>query len=141
MEKHKTWRPDWSVKREVVEIISDDESYETLGGVEISEEEEGFFRLYETPLFTENLQWGDLIHAERSGEGVLWFLQFVERPDYDHRTNFLSRELAGTGNNSFVEKNQDHLKKLMDAGGFWQLDMGGMLTTIVPNGFHWELSE
>ena len=23
----------------------------------------------------------------------------------------------------------------MDAGGFWQLDMGGMLTTIVPHGF------
>ena len=24
----------------------------------------------------------------------------------------------------------------MDAGGFWQLDMGGMLTTIIPPGFN-----
>jgi hypothetical protein len=136
VEKHKPWRPDWSLKREVVRIESDEESYETFDEIEVFEEENGFFRLYETPLISENLRWGDLIHAERGGEGVLCFLSFVERPDYDHRTSILSSKLAGTGKNSFVEKNQNYLKELMDAGGFWQLDMGGMLTTIIPPGFN-----
>ena len=136
VKKHKPWRPDWSLEREVVRIESDDESYETFDEIEVFEEENGFFRLYETPLISENLRWGDLIHAERGGEGVLCFLSFVERPDYDHRTSILSSKLAGTGKNSFVEKNQNYLKELMDAGGFWQLDMGGMLTTITPPGFN-----
>ena len=136
VKKHKPWRPDWSLEREVVRIESDDENYETFDEIEVFEEENGFFRLYETPLFSENLRWGDLIHAERGGEGVLWFLSFVERPDYDHRTSILSSKLAGTGKNSFVEKNQNYLKELMDAGGFWHLDMGGMLTTIIPPGFN-----
>ena len=135
-EKHKPWRPDWSLEREVVTIESDEEGYETFDEIEVFEEKNGFFRLYETPLFSENLRWGDLIHAERGGEGVLWFLSFVERPDYDHRTSILSSKLAGTGENSFVEKNQKYLKELMDAGGFWQLDMGGVLTTITPPGFN-----
>ena len=130
VKKHKPWRPDWSLEREVVRIESDDESYETFDEIEVVEEENGFFRLYEYP-FAENLQWGDLIQAERSEEGVLSFLQFVERPDYDHSLSILS----GTAENSFVEKNQNYLKAIMDAGGFWQLDMGGMLTTIVPHGF------
>lgn len=136
VKKHKPWRPDWSLEREVVTIESDEESYETFDEIEVVEEKDGFFRLYETPLFSENLRWGDLIHAERGGEGVLWFLSFVERPDYDHRTSILSSKLAGTGKNSFVEKNQNYLKELMDAGGFWHLDMGGMLTTIIPPGFN-----
>ena len=136
VKKHKPWRPDWSLEREVVRIESDDESYETFDEIEVFEEENRFFRLYETPLISENLRWGDLIHAERGGEGVLCFLSFVERPDYDHRTSILSSKLAGTGKNSFVEKNQNYLKELMDAGGFWQLDMGGMLTTITPPGFN-----
>ena len=128
---NKNWKPDWSLEREVVRIESDDENYETFDEIEVFEEENGFFRLYETPLFSENLRWGDLIHAERGGEGVLWFLSFVERPDYEHSLSILS----GTGENSFVEKNQNYLNAIMDAGGFWQLDMGGMLTTIVPHGF------
>ena len=135
VKKHKPWRPDWSLEREVVRIESDDESYETFDEIEVVEEENGFFRLYEYP-FAENLQWGDLIQAERSEEGVLCFLSFVERPDYEHRTSILSSKVAGTGENSFVEKNQKYLKELMDAGGFWQLDMGGVLTTITPPGFN-----
>ena len=132
---NKNWKPDWSLEREVVRIESDDENYETFDEIEVFEEENGFFRLYETPVFSENLQWGDLIQAERSEEGVLCFLSFVERPDYDHKTSILSSKVTGTGENSFVEKNQKYLKELMDAGGFWQLDMGGMLTTITPPGF------
>ena len=141
VKKPKYWRPDWSLKREVVGIESDEEGYETFDDVEVFEEGNSFFRLYETPIFTENLRWGDLIHAERSGDGILRFLDFVERPDYEHRTTLLSSQISGTGKNSFVEKNQNYLKELMDAGGFWQLDMGGMLTTIVPSGFNWELNE
>ena len=135
VKKHKPWRPDWSLEREVVRIESDDKSYETFDEIEVVEEENGFFRLYEDP-FAENLQWGDLIQAERSEEGALCFLSFVERPDYDHKTSILSSKVAGTGENSFVEKNQKYLKELMDAGGFWQLDMGGVLTTITPPGFN-----
>ena len=130
VKKHKPWRPDWSLEREVVRIESDDKSYETFDEIEVVEEENGFFRLYEDP-FAENLQWGDLIQAERSEEGVLCFLSFVERPDYEHSLSILS----GTGENSFVEKNQNYLNAIMDAGGFWQLDMGGLLTTTVPRGF------
>ena len=76
VKKHKPWRPDWSLEREVVRIESDDESYETFDEIEVFEEENGFFRLYETPLISENLRWGDLIHAERGGEGCFMFLKF-----------------------------------------------------------------
>ena len=55
VEKHKPWRPDWSLKREVVRIESDEESYETFDEIEVFEEGNGFFRLYETPVFSENL--------------------------------------------------------------------------------------
>ena len=61
------WKPDWSLELETVFIDAENEVYTVFEGVKVFEEQEGLFRLYETPFLSE-LRFGDLIHAERSGK-------------------------------------------------------------------------
>lgn len=131
---NKNWKPEWSCPRETVAIKADEKSYETFGGVEVFEEEEGLFRLYETPFLSE-LRFGDLICAERNGNDQLWFIEIVDRTNFDFKRIFLSASEALT----FTNKNKTSLNKLMDAGGLWQLEAGGVLTLAVPPDFDFEL--
>jgi len=129
-----SWKPEWSCPRETVAIQADDENYETFDDVEVFEEEEGLFRLYETPFLSE-LRFGDLIRAERIGNDQLRFIKIVGRPNFDFKKILLSASDALT----FKKKNESSLNKLMDAGGLWQLDASGVLTLTVPPGFDLEL--
>jgi hypothetical protein len=130
-----SWKPEWSCPRETVAIQADDENYETFDDVEVLEEEEGLFRLYETPFLSE-LRFGDLIRAERNGNDQLWFIEIVGRTNFDLKKIFLSASEALT----FTNKNETSLNKLMDAGGLWQLEAGGVLTLTVPPDFDLELT-
>ena len=130
-----SWKPEWSCPRETVAIQADDENYETFDDVEVFEEEEGLFRLYETPFLSE-LRFGDLIRAERNGNDQLWFIEIVGRTNFDLKKIFLSASEALT----FTNKNKTSLNKLMDAGGLWQLEAGGVLTLTVPPDFDLELT-
>jgi hypothetical protein len=129
-----SWKPEWSCPRETVAIQADDENYETFDDVEVFEEEEGLFRLYETPFLSE-LRFGDLIRAERNGNDQLWFIEIVGRTNFDLKKIFLSASEALT----FTNKNKTSLNKLMDAGGLWQLEAGGVLTLTIPPDFDLEL--
>ena len=84
-----SWKPEWSCPRETVAIQADDENYETFDDVEVFEEEEGLFRLYESPFLSE-LRFGDLIRAERNGNDQLWFIEIVGRTNFDLKKIFLS---------------------------------------------------
>ena len=130
-----SWKPEWSCPRETVAIQADDENYETFDDVEVFEEEEGLFRLYETPFLSE-LRFGDLIRAERNGNDQLWFIEIVGRTNFDLKKIFLSASEALT----FTNKNKTSLNKLMDAGGLWQLEAGGVLTLTIPPDFDLELT-
>ena len=130
-----SWKPEWSCPRETVAIQADDENYETFDDVEVFEEEEGLFRLYETPFLSE-LRFGDLIRAERNGNDQLWFIEIVGRTNFDLKKIFLSASEALT----FTNKNETSLNKLMDAGGLWQLEAGGVLTLTIPPDFDLELT-
>ena len=129
-----SWKPEWSCPRETVAIQADDENYETFDDVEVFEEEEGLFRLYETPFLSE-LRFGDLIRAERIGNDQLRFIKIVGRPNFDFKKILLSASDALT----FKKKNETSLNKLMDAGGLWQLEAGGVLTLTIPPDFDLEL--
>ena len=129
-----SWKPEWSCPRETVAIQADDENYETFDDVEVFEEEEGIFRLYESPFLSE-LRFGDLIRAERIGNDQLRFIKIVGRPNFDFKKILLSASEALT----FANQNEKSLNKLMDAGGLWQLEAGGVLTLTVPLGFDLEL--
>ena len=130
-----SWKPKWSCPRETVAIQADDENYETFDDVEVFEEGEGLFRLYESPFLSE-LRFGDLIRAERNGNDQLWFIEIAGRTNFDLKKIFLSASEALT----FTNKNETSLNKLMDAGGLWQLEAGGVLTLTVPPDFDLELT-
>lgn len=90
MKKDKTsWKPEWSCARETVAIQADEEGYETFGDLEVFEEEEGLFRLYESPCLSE-LRFGDLIRAKRNGNDQLWFIEIVDRPNFNFKKILLS---------------------------------------------------
>ena len=121
-----TWLPDWkNMERaffSVAYLDEDDYLYETEI-IEVSIESDDQYRLLEQPLFDEILTWGDLIEARKTNKSTLRLIKIIEHAEHT-RT-------AGIGSGIPVG---DAFDKIMADGGFWQEDMGGLMTIFFPPG-------
>jgi hypothetical protein len=133
------WLPDWDkMQRVEVEILYQDETYGLFSTelVEVSVEADGTFRVLEQPFLDETITWGDCIRAEWVDEKTIRLLELVEHSEHTRVIYLRNLPVDRTSDNDMSANThlQSIMKIIMDDGGFWQLEMGGLLTVFYPPG-------
>lgn len=138
------WLPDWEnmVTKELTLHARNEagELYD-IETMPISIEENDTYRLLEQPLFDEEFRWGDLIKGKLIDQHNLEIMEVLEHCEHTDNMSIIGAAPSASDNRQTTPQppslhKNPNLKKIMADGGFWQQDMGGILTIFYPPGKH-----
>jgi hypothetical protein len=93
--------------------------------LEVTSLNNGFFRLEHSPLFNENVHYGDIVELEHNDKDWL-FIRIVESSNWHHFNRILTKSLVQS------ELFELWLESITKRGGFWEVAFGGVVFISYP---------
>lgn len=109
-------------KIRMIKVRHSDGAYETVAAEQVGQ---NTYMLLESPTLTCKVNYGDTVSVQPDVNGELEMIKIVRRSDYKSR-RFLLPKLSKS---ELMEKLGIPIK---DAGGFWEVDMGGIIIVHMP---------
>ncbi len=90
----------------------------------------GLYLLHHQPIFTELANYGDLIRAEETGADCIRYVETEMRNSLSRLGDGMILTMQQRNNPGL----QAVLDRIMETGGYWQIDFGGLLTVWFDDG-------
>jgi len=95
--------------------------------LEVTSLDSGLFRLEHSPLFNENIHYGDIVELEHNDDDDSWlFIRIVEPSNWHHFNRILTKSLVHS------ELFELWLESITERGGFWEVAFGGVVFISYP---------
>ncbi|MDF2804900.1 MAG: hypothetical protein K0S61_4805 [Anaerocolumna sp.] len=106
--------------------ISYDSSGSEIEALDLESLGDGLYRLHMTPLFFEEISFGDIIEAEMGNDDVLFYRRIVKKSEFKRFDWILSKKVTDS------PEFQYFIENITDLSGHCEQVFGGVLIVYLP---------
>ncbi len=126
------------MKNEIVEIKLEDKREKSVATLYVEKLNDSTFKMIDNDIFNCKLTFGTEFQTRINKKGNYEIISITKESEFERRTFMSSREYSYSENKEFYKIMGDELVK---NGGFWQIDMGGIITVNIPKNTDFNFDE